>query len=1047
MENSESTNSGEKRKRYRQIVSCKSCKSKRVKCEQETDPAIINSLNYKVNDESKHPCKRCISKNMQCEYFEKIIPPSKKKIAKRPYHRKKSNTEASDVSNTVLAGTPSILGSQMNNDSQNNINVPNYISSIKQTMSFAPFNNAPLENRTTLNTIPSIGLPSVGDLQNNTSALNSNISHFSSEATTAINNKGKSNNPLNDLANIVADDVKNNGLGSGIGNKTTHTKISAYTSPNMGPMMSNITGPFMNQVFFPKNSPMTERILTSNTANKNNSIFGNIKRAPSIAGSPNNLNFLPRLQNFPTNSFMCNEKPFSPMESNHALKASNHMSPETIVSQKGKGMFMNSPRPLEGTMHPLKNLTPGSTNIIGLEHIKNNIVTKPSPTFKEKYYTTPLNDGTMVENPIRKLDMHHIHNESVFTCSAISVRPWFEESKLVQKHKVLFDHLQEKSQEQRNKQNDHGIGNIKKDRLLILTSLGQSDQSGNIWDRIVQILPPMDDFRECIKTFFNSNLHMHVRVVDRISIFKTLDKYFEVETVTHEITDDNMTNASKTTYEVIKKIKLDQADNFFNVGIVLQIYRIVMGKNITEKEDDLFRLMEIFLNGLSSGFIWSFTKLQFSIFCYLQRHLDLTMSDFGFNFKVISEQIASTCLKIGLNKGLKNFFGKECDLPEWILKNLYMWSMYFDMMHALEAGCALVIPYDPIIEAVELNDSERGRDGLLRRFIFLGRKIINALYEPYGVPDFDGMLAKIKEFENLEFISLDNYCNISTVDNIDIFDYSVLEPLMDLKLTINMLKHLTSNRSLMNIDFAYFFGFTFASLAITIVMREKWQNSLDRKEMVLSAKGEVKKLNVNHLSYFHSLAVQRDLIDKIGITFYEMLYRFTEYEGFMNFRSVEEQNIYTHDDILSHMISLVLLEKNLPLDLEYNAKDLLKSFTSITERFYNVDMFGEDKQPQIHFREFETIFRNIYIYSLNNLESGTTPKPASVSGEVREEGAINVPNQESEGPIWNSKYSQIELENEAEEMENPMQQIWSEEDLNALQLFDVDFTTFLTPFL
>ncbi|KAL6939017.1 hypothetical protein ACO0OL_000640 [Hanseniaspora opuntiae] len=253
MENSESTNSGEKRKRYRQIVSCKSCKSKRVKCEQETDPAIINSLNYKVNDESKHPCKRCISKNMQCEYFEKIIPPSKKKIAKRPYHRKKSNTEASDVSNTVLAGTPSILGSQMNNDSQNNINVPNYISSIKQTMSFAPFNNAPLENRTTLNTIPSIGLPSVGDLQNNTSALNSNINHFSSEATTAINNKGKSSNPLNDLANIVADDVKNNGLGSGIGNKTTHTKISAYTSPNMGPMMSNITGPFMNQVFFPKN--------------------------------------------------------------------------------------------------------------------------------------------------------------------------------------------------------------------------------------------------------------------------------------------------------------------------------------------------------------------------------------------------------------------------------------------------------------------------------------------------------------------------------------------------------------------------------------------------------------------------------------------------------------------------------------------------------------------------------------------------------------------------------------------------------------------------
>jgi len=220
------------------------------------------------------------------------------------------------------------------------------------------------------------------------------------------------------------------------------------------------------------------------------------------------------------------------------------------------------------------------------------------------------------------------------------------------------------------------------------------------------------------------------------------------------------------------------------------------------------------------------------------------MSDFGFNFKVISEHIASTCLKVGLNKGVHNYVSKDCNLPEWTIKNLYMWSLYFDLMHALEAGCALIIPYDPIVEAVELNDSERGRDGLLRRFIFLGRKIINAFYEPYGVPDFDGMLSKIKEFENLEFIPLNNYCNISMIDNIDMFDYSVLEPLMDLKLTIHMLKHLTSDRSLQNIDFAYFFGFTFSSLAITIVMREKWQNSLQPKELIIHGKDRLKSFQI-----------------------------------------------------------------------------------------------------------------------------------------------------------------------------------------------------------
>ncbi|KAL6951374.1 hypothetical protein ACO0OE_000609 [Hanseniaspora uvarum] len=46
MENTEIPASQGKRKRHRQIVSCKSCKNKRVKCEEETDSDIINSLNY-----------------------------------------------------------------------------------------------------------------------------------------------------------------------------------------------------------------------------------------------------------------------------------------------------------------------------------------------------------------------------------------------------------------------------------------------------------------------------------------------------------------------------------------------------------------------------------------------------------------------------------------------------------------------------------------------------------------------------------------------------------------------------------------------------------------------------------------------------------------------------------------------------------------------------------------------------------------------------------------------------------------------------------------
>lgn len=1086
MENTEIPASQGKRKRHRQIVSCKSCKNKRVKCEEETDSDIINSLNYSVNDDQKQACKRCISKNIQCEYFEKIAPPPKKPSNKRPYNRRKplSDKKTSTLTTNIVdqniepLDTPgkslsNIYESQLTTEYQHNQIVPNYINSIKQTMSFTPFNsNVTLDNKSTVNNLTPNGLPGISNIHHNTTNLagsGNNMATFSPDSHPngiALSNKAKNNNPLKDLADIVADDVKNNGLTPNFGyNKPITAKMNNYTSPNIGPMMANLTVSYMNQGFLPKNNQQQGNLALSSIANKNTGIFGNMRTAPFIAGSPNTTNNLPRLNNLQLTNSMYAEKKYSPIEINHILKPQASLSPDFSenILQKNKGGFMQSPRPAENAIHPLKNMTPGSnvpTAMIGLEHIKSLDIPKisPSVSFKEKYYNTPLNDETLVENPIRKLDMNSVHDESVFTCSAISVRPWFEESKLVQKHKVLFDHLREKSHEKRNKQNDYGIGNIKKDRKLLLNSYNHEENNRNIWDRIVAILPPMNELRECIKAFFNSNLHNHVRVVDRVSILNTLEKYFEVEksdipNEEQEADEDGLVIANKKNDEIIKKIKLNQTDNFFNVAIVLQIYRIVMGKNITESEDDLFRLMEIYLNGLSSGFIWSFTKLQFSILCYLQRHIDLTMSDFGFNFKVISEHIASTCLKVGLNKGVHNYVSKDCNLPEWTIKNLYMWSLYFDLMHALEAGCALIIPYDPIVEAVELNDSERGRDGLLRRFIFLGRKIINAFYEPYGVPDFDGMLSKIKEFENLEFIPLNNYCNISMIDNIDMFDYSVLEPLMDLKLTIHMLKHLTSDRSLQNIDFAYFFGFTFSSLAITIVMREKWQNSLQPKELIIHGIDNkvTKKIDLNHLSYFHSLSVQRDLIDKIGITFYGMLYRYRELEAFMNLRSVEEQSIYSHDDILSHMISLVLLDERLPLDLEYNAKDLLKCFTSIVERFYNVDMFGDDKQPHIHFREFETIFRNIYSCSLNNLEAVITPKPASVIGDVptEVEGTVNenVNNQESVGAIWYNKYNQMVLDSNAEEIDNSMQQIWTEEDVNALQLFDVDFTTFLTPFL
>lgn len=654
----------------------------------------------------------------------------------------------------------------------------------------------------------------------------------------------------------------------------------------------------------------------------------------------------------------------------------------------------------------------------------------------------------LLENPMRKLDLYSIQKEAVFSCSAVSVRPWFEHSHLVKKHKALFDNLKEKSHARRDKEKGCGIGSIKKDRMLLMEAY--DGRTGTLMDEIVSVLPEMPVFREIIIAYFNSDLHLYFRILDRVSVFNALDKYFDVENAaTFEDNEELESSDEKSAEGKILGLNLTPNDNFFNVAIIFQVYRIVMGKHLTEKEDDLFRTLEIHLNGLSSGYIWSFTKLQFSLLCYLQRHLDLEMSDFSFNFKILAEHIASSCLKTGLNKGVHNFISSENKVPEWTLRNLYLWAHYFDLIHALESGSPLIIPFDPITEEHELKRSERGQDGLLRRFVLLGRRIVNALYEPYGRPDIEGMLKKICEFERLELLPLNSYCNLSTISNVDLYDYSVLIPLMNIKITLKMIRYFVDNESESSINYNGFFGICFAILAIIIVLREQWQNSLQNKELVLYSK-EPKTINIDHLSYFHSLAVQRDLLDKVGITFYEILYQLRTHSASSEENVLETAGNYTSDDILSYLISFVLLKQPLPEDLILKHEDIFKSFMILVERFYRVDTFGKEKQPNIHFKDFETIFRNIYTGN-SNLEAALTPRftaevsQPQLSSEIYNNSQLPVGESVSTiNGVWQKPANELLPTGDSNP---PITGLWSEEDVNILQLFDVDFTTFLTPFL
>lgn len=1064
-----------KKQRQRQILSCKNCKSKKVKCEMETNQDILNSLSMEqklINN----PCKQCVKRGVLCEYFEKVD--TKKQVLQKQRSKKKeerlarlhsadsieSHNDSKLIKRRKMASVS--IESSLSVESAdmlpaNQKYTTNSISTLSNTLNLNP---QPASVTEMIAQVKSTGngnispLPSAQELLTygisatassavpGPSLLSSTMNHFALSPNSLLN----SNSTLKDLANVVSNEMRNKSSLTN-GHSQPAFFVNGLPNPLSPSNSSQHNQSYIQQQNYNQNDPSNHTHIHNHQQSVSSPYQKLIHRHQMhqpvmhpLNPSTRVFNTLPQKSpsaSSPTPSLIRNtptQKRQSPIEINNILKP---LSASNIVSQP----HMNQHSPLTGPLNPMQPQQP-------LPLLQNQTQESSSQSFAEKYFSTTTQ---RLENPLRKLDLHSIQKEAVFSCSAVSVRPWFEHSKLVKKHKSLFDHLREKSHDRRDKEKGSGIGSIKKDRMLLLSENsehGNNGAKGQLWERIVDMLPQMHILREIIVAYFNSELHLYIRVLDRVSVFNILEKYFIVENnvdIQKDAANNIETEDEKWADDRIVGLNLTANDNFFNVGIVLQIYRIVMAKQLTEEQDDLFRNMEINLNGISSGFIWSFTKLQFSILCYLQRHLDLEMSDFGFNFKILAEHITSSCLKVGLNKGVHKFITNDNKIPEWTLKNLYFWSHYFDLIHSLESGSPLIIPFDPIIEEQELKCSERGRDGLLRRFVLLGRKIVNALFEPYGRPDFEGMLAKIDEFERLELLPMNSYCNLSTISNVDLFDYSVLIPLMNLKLTLNKLRYFVDNEDENNVDYNYFFGICFAILAVVIVLREQWQSSLHNKEVVLSFK-EPKAINVDHLSYFHSLAVQRDLIDKVGITFYEMLYLLKIKDSDAVDPNIETASTYSSDDILSFLISLVLVKQPLPNDLNLKTFDLLKCFMIMIERFYKVDTFGKEQQPNIHFKEFETIFRNIYTGN-NNLESALTPKIIVDSSQNNCDINSNPPiaNADSvgaSGGIWQK--SPIDIYNSTNNNPNPpIPPIWSEDDVNILQLFDIDFTTFLTPFL
>ncbi|XBW36820.1 hypothetical protein QEN19_002399 [Hanseniaspora menglaensis] len=283
----------------------------------------------------------------------------------------------------------------------------------------------------------------------------------------------------------------------------------------------------------------------------------------------------------------------------------------------------------------------------------------------------------------------------------------------------------------------------------------------NVFEQLLEAIPKkFKDFSTIVYSFFSSNLHKFFGFINETKLREKIKEIF--------ITDakGNITN-----------IFLNEQYDQYYLGILILMFRMCVDPE--EYHHPVFdKVTQIVTNFYMDIYSKAHLRAQFLLLVFFKCELQYRET-FCVNNKLVDD-LLGCAYAIDLPKLITINQGNE---DRSILENLWYWVLFIDILAFLELGTPLRFKHNSFDENLLLTN-ERGRIPLLKKFLFLTRKIFTALEHPFQDPDIDCIFEKINEFCNNYLAPLNYYMNLNSSNDVDPFDFLILTTFMDIKLTL-----------------------------------------------------------------------------------------------------------------------------------------------------------------------------------------------------------------------------------------------------------------------
>lgn len=284
----------------------------------------------------------------------------------------------------------------------------------------------------------------------------------------------------------------------------------------------------------------------------------------------------------------------------------------------------------------------------------------------------------------------------------------------------------------------------------------------NVCEQLLDAIPSnFEDFSKIVNGFFVTNLHKCFTFLNEVKLKEKLAAIFKTDSAGN-----------------IEEIVMEEYQDQCYLGIITLMYRMMVDPE--EYHHPVFdRISQIVFDFYMERYSLTHIRTQFLLLLFFKSELQFR-DTYTINSKVV-DSLLSWAYKIDLPKLVRDEnYGEE---NKDILENMWYWVLYIEILAFLELGLAMRFKHNSFDET-SLLTNERGRMPLLKNFIFLMRKIMTALENPFEDPDIDCIFSKVDEFCANYLAPLNYYMDIGSSNEIDHFDYIILNSFMNLKLSL-----------------------------------------------------------------------------------------------------------------------------------------------------------------------------------------------------------------------------------------------------------------------